>query len=304
MDEQKCKLFVSVIIITRNRPKILSDCLDHLAKQSYTDFETIVVDSSNNYETRDVLVSWPAIQYLTIWDGRNNMPAARNLGLSRACGEIVAFIDDDAMVYSEWLENIVSGYSNEKIGGVGGRTIDKLLKVDENDPRIGRVYPDGTIVQNFSRALSDPVSVEWLIGCNMSYRRSILNELSGFDQKYGGNNSFEDVDMATRVRKVGYDLLLVPSAVVDHVFAPRVTGTVSRDYENPQVRFHHVHNRAYYVTKNFGLNKTYTGYVFNTLFGMTTSAVKKPSTSAWRLLGATFLGFLSGSWDALFSRKK
>jgi glycosyltransferase involved in cell wall biosynthesis len=301
MVEQKSKPFATVIIITRNRPKILADCLEHLSKQSYVDFEIVVVDSSDNYETRDFLASWPAVQYLGIWDGRNNMPAARNLGLSRAGGEIVAFIDDDAMVFPEWLENIVSGYGNEKIGGVGGRTIDTLLKVDENDPRIGKVFPDGTVVQNFSRALCEPVFVDWLIGCNMSFRRTILKLLGGFDQKYGGNNSFEDVDMSTRVRKTGYDLLLVPSAVVDHIFAPRAAGIVSRDYENPQVRYHLIHNRAYYVTKNFGINRRYLGYLFNTLFGMTTSAVKKPKKSSWKLLGASFLGFISGSWDAYFN---
>jgi GT2 family glycosyltransferase len=298
MEEQKSKTAVSVIIITRNRPIILADCLEHLSKQSYTEYETIVVDSSDNYETADLIASWPSVEYLSIWGGRNNMPAARNLGLSRAHGEIVAFIDDDAMVFPGWLENIVSGYSTEKIGGVGGRTIDKLLKVDENDPRIGKVYSDGTIVQNFSKPLGNPISVEWLIGCNMSFRRTILNALKGFDQKYGGNNSFEDVDMSTRVRKTGYDLVLVPSAVVDHVFAPRASGTVSRDYENPQVRYHHVHNRAYFVTKNYGLNKLYLGYVFNTLFGMVTSTIKKPTRSGWKLLMATFFGFISGSWDA------
>ncbi len=304
MGEKNIKPFVSVIIITRNRTKILSDCLDHLAMQNYTDFETIVVDSSDNNETRDLLASWPLVQQYSIWNGRNNMPAARNLGLSKARGEIVAFIDDDAMVFPDWLENLVPGYSTEKIGGVGGRTIDTLLKVDENDPRIGRVYPDGTIVQNFSRALLEPVSVEWLIGCNMSFRRSILNGLGGFDQKYGGNNSFEDVDMSTRVKKTGYDLLLVPSAVVNHVFAPRAAGNVSRDYENPRVRYYLTHNRAYYVTKNFGLNKMYLGYMFSSLVGMTTSAVKKPSKLAWKLLGATFLGFMSGSFDAYVLKMK
>jgi glycosyltransferase involved in cell wall biosynthesis len=302
MEEQNHKPFASVIIITRNRPIILADCLDHLARQNYTNFETIVVDSSDNYETSDLIALWPSVQYLSIWAGRNNMPAARNLGLSRARGEIVAFIDDDAMVYPGWLENIVSGYSTERIGGVGGRTIDTLLKVDENDPRIGQVYADGTVVQNFSRALRDPVSVDWFIGCNMSFRRKILTTLRGFDQNYGGNNSFEDVDMSTRVRKSGYDLVLVPTAVVDHVFAPRAAGTVSRDYENPRVRYHLIHNRAYFVTKNYGLNKLFLGYVFNTLFGMTTSAVKKPRKSAWTLLGATFWGFISGSWDAYILR--
>jgi GT2 family glycosyltransferase len=301
---QKVNPFVSVIIITRNRAKILADCLECLAKQSYLDFETVVIDSSDNYETRDLLASLPKVRYLSIWDGRNNMPAARNLGISNAFGDIVAFIDDDSMVFPGWLENIVSGYSVDKIGGVGGRTIDSYLKVDENDTRIGKSLPDGTVVQNFSRDISSPIFVDWIIGCNMSFRRSILNDLGGFDQNYGGNNSYEDIDMGTRVRKAGYELVLVPTAVVEHVFAPRAAGVVSRDYENPKVRYHHIHNRSYFVTKNIGLNKAYIGYVVNTLFGMTVSTVKRPNMAAWRLLGATIRGFISGAWDSFLNRMR
>jgi GT2 family glycosyltransferase len=302
MQALKDKPFATVIIITRNRPKVLSDCLDHLANQSYAYFETFVVDSSDNYDTRDLLTSWPAIHYLSIWDGRNNMPSARNLGLSHTRGDIVAFIDDDSMVFPNWLENIVSGYSGELIGGVGGRILDNFIKVDPNDTRIGKVFPDGTVVQNFSRSIENPIIVEWFGGCNMSFRRSILNDLGGFDPKYGGSNSYEDVDMSTRVRKAGYQLMLIPSAVVDHIFAPRVAGVVTRDYENPNVRYHFIHNRAYYVTKNFGLNKAYVRYVIKTLYGTTIYAVKGLRIVSWKLLGATILGFISGAWDSYINK--
>jgi len=300
MQEQKDKPFASVIIITRNRPKILADCLDNLANQTYVDFETIVVDSSDNYAARDLLSAWPAVHYLSIWDGRNNMPAARNLGLSNALGDIVAFIDDDSMVFPDWLENIMSGYSEDVIGGVGGRIINKKITVAVNDARIGQVLPDGTAIENFSKDIKNPILVEWFGGCNMSFRRLILNKLDGFDSKYGGNNSYEDVDISARVRNAGYKLILIPSAVVDHVYAPRVEGVVTRDYDNPKVRYHYLHNRAYYVTKNIGLNKVYLVYVTNMLYEVTTNVIKKPCMATWKLLEATILGFIRGSWDFYF----
>jgi GT2 family glycosyltransferase len=296
------KPFASVIIITRNRPKILANCLDHLGRQTYTDFEIVVVDSSDNYETKELLFSWPSVCYLSIWDGRNNMPAARNLGLSSAQGDVVAFIDDDCMVFPDWLENIISGYSiDEKIGGVGGSIIDERFTNLQHNV-VGTVFDDGTVIQNFLKENHKNLMVEWLGGGNMSFRRSILNNLGGFDQNYTGNNSYEDVDISARVRKAGYKLLFVPTAVVDHIFATRDLGVVSRDYENPQVRYHHIHNRAYFVKKNIGLNKVYIKYVFNTLFGLTTSTLKKPNQVAWKLLGATILGFISGAWDSFIKK--
>ena len=304
MRENKLKPSVTVIIITRNRPKILIDCLEHIAKQSYADFETVVVDSSNNYETRDLLAQWLTVRYISIWDGRNNMPAARNLGISRAHGEIVAFIDDDCMVYPDWLEYIVSGYSIDgKIGGVGGSIIDERF-TDAQFNEVGSVFSDGTVVHNFLKEFHEHLSVEWLGGGNMSFRRSILNTLGGFDEKFGGNNSYEEVDMATRVRKAGYELLFVPGAVVEHIFAQRDPGVVSRNYENPQVRYHHLHNRAYYVAKNIGLNCTYVRYMLNTLYETAIYAVKKPGREASKLLGATIAGFISGPWDFFINQMR
>ena len=65
--------YVSVVIITRNRVKILTDCLEKLEQQTYQNFETIVVDSSNNFDTQELMKIHPKVIYLSIWDGRNNM---------------------------------------------------------------------------------------------------------------------------------------------------------------------------------------------------------------------------------------
>jgi GT2 family glycosyltransferase len=302
MKNQNDAPFISIIIITRNRARILVDCLDHLAQQSYGDFEIIVVDSSNNEDTKKLVKSYPALIYHSIWDGRNNMPAARNAGISCARGDIVAFIDDDSMVFPNWLENIVLGYINEKIGGVGGSTIDERLKIDPNDKRVGLIYPDGMSIPNFNVDLLEPFYVDWFVGCNMSYRRSVLVDLGGFDGKYGGDNSYEEVDMATRVRTAGFDLLFVPAAKVVHIRVPRDAGVVSRDFEAPRLRYHQAHNRAYYVLKNIGLNKTFIKYILKTLYGLAVYAIKRPSMAAWKRLGATLLGFVSGCWDALWGR--
>jgi len=302
MKIQKDAPFISIVIITRNRAGILSDCLDHLARQSYRNNEIIVVDSSNNFDTKELVKLHPAVIYHSIWDGRNNMPVARNLGISCAHGEIVAFIDDDCMVFSSWLENIASGYYDEKIGGVGGSIIDERLTIDPNDKRVGLVFPDGTGIFNFRIDLPEPLFVNWFPGGNMSFRRSILVDLGGFDSKYGGDNSYEEVDMSFRVRKAGFNLLFVPDAKLEHIRAVRDSGVVSRDPEAPQLRYHQAHNRTYFVLKNIGLNMAFIQYILETLYGLAVYTIKRSSKAGLKKWGATLIGFISGGWDGLWYR--
>jgi hypothetical protein len=273
--------------------------LKHLSRQSIQNFETIVVDSSDNNLTEELIKNWPQVRYFKIWNGRNNMPQARNLGIRQTSCEIVAFIDDDSLVFPNWLESIISGYSlEENIGGVGGYTIDRQIKIDSKDKRRGVILSDGTTIPNFSIESAEHCYVEWLVGCNMSFKRSILNEICGFDPKYGGDNSYEEVDMAVRVRKAGYQLLWNPTAKVEHLRVPRDPGVVTRNYENPLLRYHQAHNQAYFVLKNIGINKHFIKYIFKTIYGMSIYSVKKHSFKIFSQMAATLIGYLSGFWDA------
>src|SRR2546430_16558879 len=117
-------LTVSVIIITRNRPALLQHCLAHVLAQPYPHKQIIVVDSSSNDESEQVVAQYPQVISVRLHGQRNNMPQARNEGIAVASGEIIAFVDDDAMAEPGWLDTLVDTYRDETIGGVGGRIIE------------------------------------------------------------------------------------------------------------------------------------------------------------------------------------
>src|SRR5260370_12585723 len=114
---------VSIVIITRNRPFILGYCIEHVLSQPYPHKEIIVVDSSSNKDSERVVARYPEVISIRLRDQKNNMPQARNEGIAAASGDIVAFIDDDALVQPGWLESLLTAYRGEKVGAVGGRTI-------------------------------------------------------------------------------------------------------------------------------------------------------------------------------------
>jgi GT2 family glycosyltransferase len=244
---------VSVIIITRNRPAILEDCLKHLERQREDgiEFETIVVDSSDTEETQQVLRTHFEIKKARIPGGRDNMPEARNRGMELARGAIYAFIDDDCFVQPGWLRLLAAHYQDASVGGVGGRLRDDRIPPEASYEIVGRIDPDGRVHLNFQRDTGKAVEVDHLPGGNMSFRAGILRKIGGFDTLYGGPNFMEETDLCVRVRAAGYRLIFEPAAVVNHVNAPREGMTRSND--DPRVVYWSIRNRSYFTLKNFPL---------------------------------------------------
>src|SRR6266702_1932988 len=178
---------VSIIIITRNRPFLLLHCLEHVLAEPYPHKEIIVVDSSSNDESEQVVAQHPEVISVRIFGQRNNMPQARNEGIAVSSGDIIAFVDDDAMVEPGWLDALVDTYRNETVGAAGGRIIS--MPEPHCDQVTGypslSIRPSGrAIIENLGSFSTDQVEVDWMGGCNMSFRRKALEQVGGFDPAY------------------------------------------------------------------------------------------------------------------------
>src|SRR6266498_3916083 len=105
---------VSIIVVDykKNNP-YLSECLEAIEKQSYTNFEIIVVHDLK------INLKYPKLRLKSF--GRYVGPAEkRDVGAKMARGEILAFIDDDAFPSEDWLKNMVPHFKKKNIAGVGG----------------------------------------------------------------------------------------------------------------------------------------------------------------------------------------
>src|ERR1700694_4032930 len=94
------------IIITRNQSALLQHCVEHALTQPYPHKEIIVVDSSSNDESERVVAQYPEVISVRLHGQRYNRPQAKNEGLAVSSGELIAFIDDDAMVQRGWLDAV------------------------------------------------------------------------------------------------------------------------------------------------------------------------------------------------------
>lgn len=251
----------TVIVVTRNRPLMVQRCLEHLREQTVPVDEIIVVDSSTGEDTQVVLDGFPEAKRLRIPDGQNNRPQAKNLGIAHASADIVAFLDDDSMVRKDWLGHLLEPYASSAVGGVGGRVLDDLevARADPEDCRVGVLRRDGEQTANFVLNPGRIVEVDYVRGCNMSFRRETLRQIGGFDPRCIGSNVGEEPELCLRVKHAGWSIVFQPRAVVDHLAAPREDLTRGVDGMEPdQIEAWPViwraHNRSYLLFKNFGLN--------------------------------------------------
>jgi len=225
--------------------------------QDYGNFEIVVVDSSTNEQSKEITSKYPGVKYTRFYNGKN-MAVSRNIGINNARGEIAVFIDDDCYVQGGWLNAIVEGFSNETIGGVGGRVIDESQTYYTADTsKVGRIYPSGMLSGFHDYTADKPFFVDYIAGGNMAFRRDILTKLGGFDPVF---RVWNDVDISMRVRNVGYAIVSNPRMSLEHKTAKREF--IKRDRTNFSSQCLYNRNHAYCMFKNGGFRFAY----FKTLF--------------------------------------
>ncbi|WP_170219219.1 glycosyltransferase family 2 protein [Nocardioides litoris] len=214
------------MVITYCRAAYLRDCLAHLAGQSRPPEEVVVVDQSPDDSSREVVADFPFARWVDNRVNAGRMTTSRNVGLRHVSADVVSFIDDDSLPEPAWALTLLDILDeNGDLGGVGGRVDNGNYEELTAPGPIGVVTGRGKVVGNFGSLQSVLVSVDHVVGANMSFRRELLVQLGGFREDYPGTAMGEDTDIGLRVRALGHDLGYASDAVVKHVSAPHVTGT-------------------------------------------------------------------------------
>lgn len=221
-------LTVSVVICayTEQRWHILERAVSSVLGQTLTPRELILVIDHNPALFDRAQLAFTACQVIEN-DHAPGVTGARNAGILQAAGEIVAFIDDDAVASPDWLARLLAGYTSPRIAGVGG-WVEPLW---EDKPPNWLPEEFYWVIGCSYRGLPDkPAPVRNFIGCNMSFRRDALLSVGGFTEAIGhvqGRPSGDDeTDFCIRLHQSDPNcvLLLLPGAIVRH-YVPGARGT-------------------------------------------------------------------------------
>ena len=211
----------TIVIPNINGKGWLKDSIESIYAQTEQDFDLIVVDNGSTDESLEQARSYCTRPNFTlIENGRNTgFSYAVNQGIARAQSKYVVLFNNDAFAEPQWLA--------------------ELLRTADADPKIFAVQ--SLMIRHFERELADDAGdyVTWMgFACKTGdgrrasrytkqkrifsacggaalYRKSILDEIGGFDEHFFAY--FEDVDLSWRANSFGYKNVYCPTAKCRHI---------------------------------------------------------------------------------------
>lgn len=202
---------ISVIVCAYNEEKLVRQCLEALANQklSKLSFEVIVIDDESSDKTPEICKKFieqqkgdkPLFKYYRIQHG--GLSIARNTGVSKSKGNIICFIDGDALAEPLWLNEYNKTFLNPDIHFSSGR-----INLLNTESLFANTLQHTRFVQQFTPPFNNHFH-----GVNMAFRREIFENLGGFFENFesrGDDTTFRNIV------KEHYTYQPTPSAAVEH----------------------------------------------------------------------------------------
>ena len=208
---------VSVVICTYNRKNYLERVLDYLSHQSSGAFEVIVVDGPSDDGSKELLKSWMG-RVKVLNNSLRNLSVSRNLGIEQADGDIVAFIDDDALPFDNWIEKILDEYNSRPLttAGLGGPAYYAgTLKFQAEDNGVNRFAEAKPLLDG--DAVGKDGWLRYNTGTNATFSVSALRAAGGFDEQF--DYYLDESEVCLRLQLSGALIGYAPQVVVRHEFA-------------------------------------------------------------------------------------
>ncbi|MEW6295030.1 MAG: glycosyltransferase [Candidatus Diapherotrites archaeon] len=201
---------VSIIVPVLNEEKTLEKCLKSVKGNSYKDKELVVIDNGSTDGSQKIAMKYADKFFI---EKRKGIVFAKNLGIKKASGDFIAFTDADCVASKDWLKELISCFKDNSIASVGGPN---LTPKDDSkfSQHIGKTIELlSSLGAEYGSREKKIKEVEHNPGCNVIYRKEILKELKGFNEKMISN---EDPELDFRIREKGFKLIFNPEAIVWH----------------------------------------------------------------------------------------
>ncbi len=213
---------VSIIIPSYNSSKTIEHTLNSLFLQTKADsiIEIIVVDSSDDKDTKKLLSSYISSKLIQITSGVRIMPAIqRNIGAKSAKGDLLCFIDSDAFAKEDWVEKILEAYEKgHKIGG-GSYAIPDFQK--KSKIAYAQYFIEFSLFIGYGKERHERI----IASCNMFCDRELFLKEGGFPEI----RASEDSLFSLKMDKI-HPLIYIPQAVVFHIFREGMGHFLSNQY--------------------------------------------------------------------------
>lgn len=193
---------VTIIIPAYNEEKGIRKTLESIFNLDYPKdkLKIIVIDDCSSDKTVEIVKEFKNVKLVNRNERGGNAAIALNTGLNYVNTELFARVDADSYIERDSLKKLVKYFSDERIGSV----ISSIL-VDEPKNSLEKLQKFEYIITNFTRKLMAKIGTLHITNGVLSvYRTDIIKNIGGFDEK----NLTEDYEIALRLRKNGYDIIM------------------------------------------------------------------------------------------------
>jgi GT2 family glycosyltransferase len=215
---------ISVVIPTYNNSALLAECLQAVQRMDYPAdrLEVIVVDNASTDRTRELMERRFRWARLVSLETNTGFAAACNKGAETATSDYIAFLNNDAVPDTQWLNALLRALEAGPEGTVcaASRIVSRDGNEVEYDGAGSNLFAAGRPHSTWGWPdLPDPpgpgTPVLFASGGAMLINRAVFIETGGFDPEYFAY--FEDVDLGWRLWLLGYTVVYAPEAVVRHI---------------------------------------------------------------------------------------
>lgn len=209
---------VSIIIVNFNGEEIISDCLNSVYKQTFRDFEVIIVDNdSSDSSCEFIKKTFPIVR---LFELKKNLGFAQgnNFGYKKALGGYVFLLNPDTVLGNEnCLELLLEGFSDIKIGAQAPKIIfefdkSRLDSVGTEFDNLGFNWGRG-FREKDDKKFNKHQEVFGATACAMMFRKKIIKPPL-FDPSFF--MYYEELELSIRIREQGYKIICNPKAVIYH----------------------------------------------------------------------------------------
>ena len=218
-------MFVSVITCTcrSDNYQNLLDVVASLLNQTYPEIEIIIVVDGNERLREKIATSYNAQGNIKVTASEESVgvSGARNLGIRKAKGDIIAFLDDDAVADKRWIEGLVNTYQKSDTIAVGGKILPIWLQKRPDYLPEELYWLVGLTYEGFSK--EGVTEVRNPLGTNMSFKREVFEKVGLFSQDFGfarkgaSYMQGEEPEFALRMQNtLGKGVIYNPNLIVYH----------------------------------------------------------------------------------------
>lgn len=181
---------ISIIVPCYNAEKYIGRCLESLLNQTYTNIEIICIDDKSTDNSLEVCERFAAVEpriRLIRRENNGGQASARNIGIRKAQGDYIAFVDADDWVVPDYLENLYELLTTYQADLAQGSYIRTAIEIDESyvQPRkekITCITGREALDRMFSASMAQP-DIEYTIPCNKLYRKCAMEGIAFPDGK-------------------------------------------------------------------------------------------------------------------------